>query len=238
MIRVRGVRKVFGPRTALAGVDLDIAAGERVALVGPNGSGKTTLIRCLLGALRFEGSISVHEHDVIGDHAAAMSHVAYVPQRAPALKVPVREVARFWSTMRGLPEVRLADEIARFGLELSAVAATSFDALSGGMQQKLLAAMALASPCGVMLFDEPTANLDPTARASFFAALAQRTPAPTVVLSSHRIEEMVGLVDRVVGLVEGRVAFDGGLDDFLSDPTRAAAAGLKGDNLIPLRGKP
>lgn len=235
MIRVSQVRKVFGRRVALDGLSLDIGEGTRVALVGPNGSGKTTLIRCLLGALAFVGRIEVGGHDVVAEHAAAMRHVAYVPQRAPALRVPVRELTRFWSQQRGVDVARLGEALSRFGLELGALSTLSFDALSGGMQQKLLAAMALASPCDVMVFDEPTANLDPAARRAFFDALAERSPAPTVVLSSHRIEEIVGLVDRVVGLVDGRVAFDGDLEAFLSDPTRAADAGVDLPTLLPFR---
>lgn len=235
MIRMRGVKKAFGSRAALVGLDLDVSPGARIALVGPNGSGKTTLIRCLLGALAFEGSITVAGHDVVGDHAAALTHVAYVPQRAPRLTVPVREVVRFWSKQRGLPADRLVAEAGRFGLDLDLLGPRTFDALSGGMQQKLLACMALATECNVMVFDEPTANLDPASRAMFFEALARRTPAPTVVLSSHRIEEISGLVDRVVGLAEGAVAFDGGLEAFLANPEQAAAAGIDIANLVPFR---
>ena len=132
---------------------------------------------------------------------------------------------------------RLVAETTRFGLDLDGLGGRTFDALSGGMQQKLLAAMALATDCHVMVFDEPTANLDPAARTTFFEALAQRTPAPTVVLSSHRIEEIAGLVERVVGLVDGAVAFDGALDVFLSDPIRAAEAGIDTSNLLAFQRK-
>jgi ABC-2 type transport system ATP-binding protein len=234
MIRAHHLERAFDGRPVLRGVDLEVGPGERVALVGPNGSGKTTLLRALLGLVRAGGEISVAGHDPWVEHAAAQAHVAWVPQRAPALPLPVREVARAWSAMRQLPVERLGGVAAVFGLDLDALAGVRFPSLSGGMQQKLLAAMALASECPILLFDEPTANLDPHARDVFLGLLGARRPAPTVLLSSHRVEEVTSLVDRVLVLDDGRVRFDGGLDTFLADPTLARDAGLVAE-VVPLR---
>lgn len=233
MIHVHGLTKSLGGRPILRGIDLDVKAGERVALVGPNGSGKTTLLRAVLGLLRVEGEIRVASHDPWRDHAAAQVHVAWVPQRAPVLPIPVVEMVNAWAEMRGLPSARLAACAAEFGLDLSTLAPLHFPALSGGMQQKLLAAMALATECPILLFDEPTANLDPHAREVFFDRLEARSPAPTVLLSSHRVEEVTHLVDRVVVLTDGLVRFDGRLDAFLADPVLAREAGMVAD-VVPL----
>lgn len=236
MIETLDVRKSYDRRPVLRGVTLRLSAGERVALVGPNGSGKTTLLRAILGMISAEGSLRVAGKDPWRDHAAAQRNVAWVPQRAPALPVPVRELVSAWAELRGLPADRLAPVADAFGLSLSAVGKTLFSALSGGTQQKLLAAMALATDCPILLFDEPTANLDPAARQVFLDLLAARTPAPTVLLSSHRLEEVRHLVDRVVVLTEGTVTFDDRLDAFLADPTLAAAAGLDASaGVIPFR---
>lgn len=225
-IEVRGVEKRYDGRVVLRGIDLAIAPGERVALVGPNGSGKTTLMRAILGFIGCTGTVRVHGADPLRDHATVMTHVAYMPQRAPALPAPVAELVAAWSRMRGVPAEVLRRMAADFGLDLDAVTTVRFPALSGGMQQKLLAAMALASPASILLFDEPTANLDPAARDAFLARLAARTPAPTVVLSSHRLEELRDLVDRVVVLANGAVSFDDRLDAFLARADLAAAVGL------------
>ena len=227
MISVQGLWKEFPGRPVLHGLDLEVQAGERIALVGPNGSGKTTLLRCLLGLLSYRGRISIFGCDPIRDHVATQRMMTYVPQRAPALAIPVRDLTRFWEAERGRTSAELFDIAAQLGLDVGSVWNQKFTQLSGGMQQKLMAAMALATDCRMFLFDEPTANLDTAARGAFFELLRNRQPAPTLVLSSHRLDELRSLVDRVVVLTEGRVAHDARLDDLLHDPSLAAQVGLE-----------
>ena len=102
MISVQGLWKEFHARPVLHGLDLEVGAGERIALVGPNGSGKTTLLRCLLGLLSYRGRISIFGNAPVRDHVATQRAMAYVPQRAPALPVPVRDLVRFWEAVGDL----------------------------------------------------------------------------------------------------------------------------------------
>jgi ABC-2 type transport system ATP-binding protein len=226
MISVRGLRKSYGGREVLRGIDLVVGAGERVALVGPNGSGKTTLMRCLLGLVGAGGTVRIDGLDPVAEHEEAQRRVAYVPQRAPLLPIPLGELTRFWAAVRRRPIAELEDVTAEFALPLPLLLGQDFSALSGGMQQKLLAGMALAARCPVLRCDEPTANLDPAARDVFLRRLASMSPRPTIVLTSHRLAEVRAIVDRVVVLDEGRIAFDDALDRFLADPGLAQAAGL------------
>lgn len=226
MIVVESLSKAFDGRPVLRGISLSIGAGERVALVGPNGSGKTTLMRCLSGLVHAQGTVRVDGRCPWNDHAGAQARMAYVPQRAPALQASVGDIVAFWSRMRDRPEAELLEHCRAFGLDVQSTWSQRFTALSGGMQQKLLSAMALASPCPVLLCDEPTANLDPHGRRVFLDRLRARVPAPTLVLSSHRLEEVRALVDRVVVIDDGTVTFDAPLATFLADPARAEAAGL------------
>jgi ABC-2 type transport system ATP-binding protein len=226
VIVVRDLVKQYGTRRALDGVTLDVAAGERVALVGPNGSGKTTLLRCLLGLVRGEGSVRIGGHDPWSDHLAAQKLVAYVPQRAPSLQVPVSEVRDLWASVRPEAAPQLPACARALGFDVDGYARLRFSELSGGMQQKLLVAMALATGAPVLLCDEPTANLDPDARATFLGLLQRRTPKPCLVVSSHRLAEIRRLVDRVVVMAEGRVVFNDCIETFLADPRLAAAAGV------------
>jgi ABC-2 type transport system ATP-binding protein len=215
VITVRGLSKEFQRRPVLHGLDLAVEPGERLALVGPNGSGKTTLLRCLLGLLSYKGTISIFGNDPLRDHVAVQRLLAYVPQRSPALGMPVRHLCRFWEETRGRTEGELFAVATALGLDVGSVWSQRFTQLSGGMQQKLMAAMALATDCRLFLFDEPTANLDPAARIVFFEMLKARSPAPTLVLSSHRLDELRSLVDRVVVLADGRVARDEPLEALL-----------------------
>ena len=217
MITVAQVHKRFGPVVALDGVSLEIAAGERVAFVGANGSGKTTLLRALLGLVRFDGKITVAGSDVAREPEVALRSVAYIPQIAPPIEAPVGEVVRAHAALRGKPEDATWERAKRLGLDAAPSAKQRFRDLSGGMKQKLLAAMALATEAPILVCDEPTANLDGEARAAFFEQLAERPKSGVVVLCSHRIEEVRALVDRVVELSDGRVVRDAPLEELMRD---------------------
>jgi ABC-type multidrug transport system ATPase subunit len=218
MITVAQVTKRFGRITALEGVTLTIGSGEHVAFVGANGSGKTTLLRALLGLVRVEGRITIGGVDVAREPEMALRTVAYIPQIAPPIDAPVREVVRTHAALRGKDEEETWKRAARLGLDTAGVRGKRFTDLSGGMKQKLLAAMALASEAPVLVCDEPTANLDGDARASFFEQLAERPRTGIVVLCSHRIEEVRQLVRRVVELGDGKVVRDAPIEDLLRDP--------------------
>jgi ABC-type multidrug transport system ATPase subunit len=223
MITIAHVRKAFGPVVALDGVSLELGAGESVAFVGANGSGKTTLLRALLGLLRFEGRICIGGVDVAREPEVALRCVAYIPQIAPPIDAPVEEVVRAHAAIRGMRDDETATRAQRLGLDLGACRRKKFRELSGGMKQKLLAAMALASGAPVLVCDEPTANLDGEARASFCAQLAERPASGLLVLCSHRAEEVRQLVRRVVELDGGRVVRDGPTAGLLAGPAAQSA---------------
>jgi ABC-2 type transport system ATP-binding protein len=208
MISVSHVSKRFGPVTALDDVSLEIGNGERVALIGTNGSGKTTLLRAACGLIRVEGRVEIAGCDVAREPERALARVSYMPQVAPPLDAPVRELVRAFCALRG----RRPDEVTRLaaelGLKLEAVAATRARDLSGGMKQKLLAALALAARAEVLICDEPTANLDARARDAFFAQVERRPADSVLVVCSHRVDEVRRFVDRVIEMRDGRVQRD------------------------------
>ncbi len=216
MIRCEHVSKQFGAVRALSDVSLHIAPGERVAFVGSNGSGKTTLLRSIVGLVRVGGRVTIDGIDVALTPEQALARVAYIPQIAPPLDAPVREVVRAFAALRGKTPDDVAGYAQRLGVELAKVAHTRFRDLSGGTKQKILAAMALAAQAQVLVCDEPTANLDAAARKAFFAEVDQRPPDAILVLCSHRIEEVRQLVDRAVLLRDGRLVSDGHVEDQLA----------------------
>ncbi|HEY2406619.1 MAG TPA: ABC transporter ATP-binding protein [Polyangiaceae bacterium] len=217
MINVVNVSKSFGRVAALRDVSLLIEPGERVAFVGSNGSGKTTLLRSLLGLLRISGRISINGVDVAKEPELALRGVAYIPQVAPPIDASVAEVVRAHSTLRGIDPAFVTARAARLGLDLAIVKGSRFRDLSGGMRQKLLSALALATDAKILICDEPTANLDASARSAFFEMISERPRDHVVILCSHRLEEVQKLVDRVVELAEGKLLRDASLSEMMTE---------------------
>lgn len=209
------VDKRFGKIHALKAVHLDIPEGRALALVGPNGSGKSTLSRAIMGLVATKGDIHF-DGEPRQKTLGLAKRVAYVPQIAPHLTAPVKDVVRMVCAVRELPTEAVAAVARDLDLDLERVAAQGFQSLSGGMKQKLLIALALAPGVDLLLMDEPTASLDASARARFFEVFAQRRRDTTLILTSHRLEEIRHLVDHVVALEDGRVAYDGAATAYLA----------------------
>ena len=177
--------------------------------MGPNGSGKSTLNRALMGLIRYEGEIRIDGISPGEDRLEVARRIAYVPQFAPSLAAPVRQMVRALSALRDMPTARVARWAEALHLDLEAVAERPLRSLSGGMKQKLLLALALAADASLLILDEPTGSLDLETRERFFPLLEEAAPAATIVLCSHRGEELAGSVHRELELAEGRVVYDG-----------------------------
>ena len=205
---LKDVSKNFEGVQALDGISLEIAPGERVALVGPNGSGKSTLIRAVMGIVHCEGAVRLDDMDPFQHRTRLAARLAYVPQTAPQLGATVGELTRVVAMLRGLAEDDIRETAARIGLDLAVLRQRPFRKLSGGMKQKLLLSLALAAPVSFLIMDEPTASLDTDAREAFFQLFEERAKEATLLLSSHRLDEVRRLVNRVVAVETGRVVMD------------------------------
>jgi ABC-type multidrug transport system ATPase subunit len=204
MIVGRDVTLVLGALPILERVSFTIGRGESVALVGPNGSGKTSLLRCLLGFVPFTGRLTLEGHDVVHEPIATRSLVGYVPQQAAFSDVRARDVLAFVAKLRRLDPGRIGAMLSLVGL-----ADHAFDRVrtfSGGMRQRLALAVALLPDPPVLLFDEPTANLDRDGQELFHHLVTMlRRDGHTLVLASHRREEVAELTDRALQLDRGRL---------------------------------
>jgi ABC-2 type transport system ATP-binding protein len=209
------VRKQFDRTVALKDAVLTVEPGERVGLVGPNGSGKSTLIRVLMGIIDFEGKATIDGLHPLRDRAALAPRMAYVPQIAPRLAAPVNELVRAVASVRDCDVQVVRDTARQLDLDLDTFATKPFRDLSGGTKQKLLLALALAKPAELYVLDEPTASLDATARARFFDLYESVAGKATLLLCTHRDDEMSRLAERVVTLADGVVTS--------SEPVRAAS---------------
>ena len=216
MIQFQNVVKNFRRARVLDGISLDIELGERVALIGSNGAGKTTLIRCLLGEYTHDGTVTIDGLDPRGNRTAVLGKIGFVPQLPPPLKMPVGQLIDFSAALCGTDPQRIHEIAKRLGLEVAGILSRQFVRLSGGMKQKLLIAIALGREAKVLVMDEPAANLDPEARKIFFDLLAERQNDATMLISSHRLDEVSSLVNRVVEMDMGKVVLDDRVADDVS----------------------
>ncbi len=207
-IELSGVHKRFGGQHVLRGVWLSIASGTRVALAGPNGSGKSTLLRGLMGIVELEGTVRLDGLSPFQQREQVAGRLAYVPQAPPQLGATVREVVRVAAALRGLSTLTIEQTAASLELDLRALRDKPFRALSGGMKQKLLIALAFSSQASLFILDEPAASLDARARAQFERLLDGATRGATVLLCSHRLEDVARFAERAVELSEGQIVSD------------------------------
>ncbi|MFZ2852764.1 MAG: ABC transporter ATP-binding protein [Rhodocyclaceae bacterium] len=219
MIRFENVSKLFKRNRVLDGVSLDIQLGERIALIGSNGAGKTTLIRCLLGEYTHDGKVSIDAQSPRNERTSVLGKVGFVPQLPPPLKMPVGQLVNFAAAVCHSDPKRIHGIATRLGLDVEEILARPFNRLSGGMKQKLLIAIALGRDTQVLVMDEPAANLDPEARHIFFQLLAERLENTTMIISSHRLDEVASLVNRVVEMDMGKVV----LDDRVAEESKLSA---------------
>lgn len=207
---------------SLAGVNLTLAAGEFVLLVGPSGSGKSTLCRALNGLVphfyggRMEGSVAVSGMETtaceVKDLAAHVGMVFQDPENQLVTENPVSEVA-FGLENLGVDTVHMQKRVEEVlaTLRLGALRNKRVSELSGGEKQKVVLASVLVMHPEVLVLDEPTSQLDPVSAQDFLATLKALNDelGLAVVLAEHRIERCFHFADRVVVLDEGRLLFNG-----------------------------
>jgi len=208
LIEFRQVSKQFKRNTVLDNLSVTVEKGERIALIGSNGAGKTTLIRCLLGEYTHGGEIRLDGMEPRRDRARILARVGFVPQLPPPLRMPVGELLRFAAALCGTDAGHMQAVAAQLGLETAKVTQLPFVKLSGGQKQKILIAIALGREADLLILDEPAANLDPEARHAFFDLLAERLEGTTMLISSHRLDEVAPLVNRVLEMDFGRIVLD------------------------------
>ena len=204
MLAVRNATVRFGAVVAVADASLEVRRGDAIAVVGANGSGKTTLLRLLHGVVVHEGTRSV---------GAAAAAQAMVFQRPFLLRLSVRRNLRLalWLADRRVPareRARRADQaLARVGLQ--SLGDRPARALSGGEQQRLALARSWAVRPAILFLDEPTANLDPSAKKEVESLLAGFiADGMTIVMSTHNLGQAKRLATRIVYMDGGRIGAD------------------------------
>ena len=224
-----GWRHAGRKNAALSGVDLDIAPGERVLVLGPSGSGKSTLMGGLAGLLggaeEGEASGSLTVDGVAPADARGRVGLLMQDPEAQVVLARVGDDVAFGMENVGVPREeiwpRVKEALSAVGLDVPFDHSTT--ELSGGQKQRLAMASILAMGPGLLLLDEPTANLDPSGVAEVrdvVASVVEHTGA-TLVVVEHRVDVWASLVDRVIVVADGRLAADGPLRQVLEEQGEA-----------------
>ncbi|HBV64203.1 MAG TPA: ABC transporter ATP-binding protein, partial [Rhodopirellula sp.] len=208
IVQIERLTKRYGDFTALDDCRLEVVRGEVFGLLGPNGAGKTTLIRLMLGFLQpTSGRCLVDGFDPHVDGVGLRERVAYLPGDA-RLPRHMRGggVLKFFAEMHPAGDLERSLEVAD-RLELQTGRRVGF--MSTGMRQKLALSVVLGLATPLLILDEPTANLDPTIRATVLElVLRARDIGRTVILSSHVLSEIEDTCDRVAFLRHGKLAHE------------------------------
>jgi ABC-2 type transport system ATP-binding protein len=209
LVVAKDVSKKFMGSYVLDKVNITINSGDRIAMMGPNGAGKTTLVRAMLGFYHIDsGEITVKGFDPVKNRVEVLKHISFIPQLPPPVKLSLEELLVYVERSSGVSRKKIFEESARMDLDLKSHISKPFFKLSGGMKQKLLIAIALSKKSELLIFDEPTANLDPRGREKFYELLTEIDPSCSTLFITHRLDEIEGLVNRKIYMDLGSVTED------------------------------
>ncbi len=212
MIEIEKLTKRYGALTAVDDVSFRVGAGEVLGFLGPNGAGKTTTMRMITGFIApTSGRASVCGHDVEREPLAAKACMGYLPEGAPSYgEMTVRGFLDFIADIRGLTgerrKARLTDAIER--LQLASVLEQSIDTLSKGFRRRVGLAQAILHDPQVLILDEPTDGLDPNQKHEVRTLINAMAADKIIVISTHILEEVDSVCNRVVIISKGRLVAD------------------------------
>ena len=216
-IRITGLTRRFGKRTAVNNLDLTIGKGELFALLGQNGAGKTTTIRMLCGLLTpTSGDALLMDKSIVSQTDEVKQIINVSPQEtAVASKLTVRENLEFVAEVYGSKGTEAKEKAARMmeDFDLADRANDRAKSLSGGMQRRLSIAMALISEPDILFLDEPTLGLDVRARRELWKHIEQLKGKMTIILTTHYLEEAESLADRIGIMSKGSLIALGTADE-------------------------
>lgn len=209
MIKINNLTKKFAAHVSLDNVSCEFNKNEAIALMGANGAGKTTLIRSILGYYHSDsGSVLINGLDPIKQRVEVLKEISFVPQLPPPIKLNIDELIQYISISANVDKEKIMHYSNEMKLDLKSNMSKSFFKLSGGMKQKLLIAISLAKKSNIIIYDEPTANLDPKARDDFYRLLKQNEEEKVLLFVTHRLEEVKDLVNRQIYMDLGKVVSD------------------------------
>lgn len=225
MISIRGLKKRFGKKEVLSGLNLTVGDGELFAFIGTNGAGKTTTLRILSGLLSPDaGEVTVNGYDLCRQRREAKKQIGYMPDAFGTYdNLTIREYMEFFADIYQLPvreqKVRISELLQMVHLEQNAEQLV--DTLSRGTKQKLCLARTLIHRPGILLLDEPASGLEPAARLELRQILQRLSgEGTTILISSHILSELSVFCTNIGIIDQGRILLQGSKEEVLRQANR------------------
>src|SRR5436853_5842341 len=213
MIKVKNLKKTFGPKVAVNGVSFTVERGEVLGFLGPNGAGKTTSMRMLTGFIPpSSGRISIGGHDMLSEPIRAKGLIGYLPENAPLYgDMTVRGFLSFCAELSGLSGAARKKAVNRV-VEmcfLESVLNQSVDTLSKGFRHRTCFAQAIIHDPDVLVLDEPTDGLDPNQKHEVRGLIRRMGARKAIVFSTHILEEVEAACTRAIIIDRGQIVANG-----------------------------
>ncbi|HBD11217.1 MAG TPA: multidrug ABC transporter ATP-binding protein [Porticoccaceae bacterium] len=216
MLEVRQLKRSYGDMLAVDNVEFSISDGEVVGLLGHNGAGKTTIMKMLSGYLEPDsGSIRIDDMDLLSDAKPVQRQLGYLPENLPVYpEMTVADYLDYSASVKGIQSNHYS-EINRVvaAVEIGDKLSSPIGTLSRGYKQRVGVAQALLGQPRLLILDEPTNGLDPTQTGHMRQLIKNIAASATVILSTHIMQEVDAVCDRVLLIRNGRLAVDARLED-------------------------
>ena len=217
LLRLDNLRKSFGDIRAVDGISLSVERGQVLGFLGPNGAGKSTTMKMAAGFLEPDaGRVEIAGIDMWARPVQARRHLGYLPEGAPLYgEMTVRGFLKFCGKVRGLsgPALKRAMEEAAERTELAPVWGQSIETLSKGYRRRVGLAQAIMHKPDVLIMDEPTDGLDPNQKQVVRGLIRDMAKDSAIIVSTHILEEVPAVCDRVVIIARGRLLAEGTAED-------------------------
>lgn len=212
MIEVQNLTKSFGTLKAVDGISFSVPQGQVLGFLGPNGAGKSTTMKMLTGFVEpTSGTASIGGLDIRKDSLKVRQMIGYLPESAPSYsEMTVEEFLTFVGEVRGLSGSALTEALQRMRqrCSLEKVWFQSIETLSKGFRQRVAFAQALMHDPPVLILDEPTDGLDPNQKHEVRRIIKEIAAHKTIILSTHILEEVEAVCNRVMIIANGKVVLD------------------------------
>ncbi len=213
MLTVDGLVKHYGGKPAVNGIGFSLEKGDVLGFLGPNGAGKSTTMRMVAGVLIPDrGDVSIAGHSVLSDRQAAQAALGYLPEGAPLYPdLTAMEYLAFLASARAIPKPDRKGAIERViaDARIHSVARKRIGALSKGYRRRVGLAGTLLHDPPVLVLDEPTDGLDPHQKQAVRALIARMAPEKSILISTHTLEDVPAMCNRVLIVDRGLIVADG-----------------------------